>query len=205
MPPNRRTQAATRASTTTVHLGSKRVVKELPARMQVVSAHGEFGQGVSESSARNSEQTEYWTDGRDLPQGSGVVVPRLTPIDIGVPPHCSQYKHKISVPFKTHDTILGILNRHIKIHPSNQDEDNYFGKVAAICLLLSANDATSPTLRSCRRTCRSENNLCVLTCYAEETNIGKENECTAACTKETSQCFRVCYGNEITRLNRSAP
>ena len=36
-------------STTTVHLGSKRAVSELSARMQVVSAHGEFGPVNSDS------------------------------------------------------------------------------------------------------------------------------------------------------------
>ena len=53
-PPIRRTQAATRASTTAVHLGSRRDVSELSARIQVMSAHGEFGQHSLESSARNS-------------------------------------------------------------------------------------------------------------------------------------------------------
>ena len=43
MPPIRRT------STTTVHLGSKRVVIELSAMIQVMSAHGEFGQVKSDS------------------------------------------------------------------------------------------------------------------------------------------------------------
>ena len=45
MPPIHRTQAATRALTTTVHLGSKRAVRELSARklmIQVMSAYGEF-------------------------------------------------------------------------------------------------------------------------------------------------------------------
>ena len=44
MPPIRRKQAATQASTTTVHLGSKRAVSELPARIQVMSAHGDSGE-----------------------------------------------------------------------------------------------------------------------------------------------------------------
>ena len=43
MPPIRRTQAATRASTTTVHLS------ELSARTQVMSAQGEFGPVNSDS------------------------------------------------------------------------------------------------------------------------------------------------------------
>ena len=43
MPSIRRTQAATRASTTAVHLGSKRAVSELSARIQVMLAQGEFG------------------------------------------------------------------------------------------------------------------------------------------------------------------
>ena len=38
----RRTQAATRASTTAVHVGSKRAVSELSARIQMMPAHGEF-------------------------------------------------------------------------------------------------------------------------------------------------------------------
>ena len=37
MPPMRRTQAATRASMTTVQIGSKRAVNELSARIQVMS------------------------------------------------------------------------------------------------------------------------------------------------------------------------
>ena len=54
MPPIRRTQAAARASTTAVHLGPKQAVSELSARIQVMSAHGEFGQHSFESSARTS-------------------------------------------------------------------------------------------------------------------------------------------------------
>ena len=42
MPSIRRTQPVVRDSTTTFHLGSKRVVSELSARIQVMSAHGEF-------------------------------------------------------------------------------------------------------------------------------------------------------------------
>ena len=49
MPPIRRTQAATRASMTTVHLGLKRAVSELLARIQVMSAHDEFGPVNSDS------------------------------------------------------------------------------------------------------------------------------------------------------------
>ena len=44
-----RTQTATRAPTTTVHLGSKRAVSDLSARIQVMSAHGEFGHVNSDS------------------------------------------------------------------------------------------------------------------------------------------------------------
>ena len=50
MPPIPRTQAATRTSTTAVHVGSKRAVSEI----HVMSAHGEFGQHSLETSARNS-------------------------------------------------------------------------------------------------------------------------------------------------------
>ena len=42
MPPILRTQTATWASTTMVHIGSKRAVSELPARIQVMLAHVEF-------------------------------------------------------------------------------------------------------------------------------------------------------------------
>ena len=54
MPSMCRTQAATRASTTTVHLGSKLAVSKLSVWMQVMSFHGELRQHSLESLARNS-------------------------------------------------------------------------------------------------------------------------------------------------------
>ena len=47
-PPIRRTQAI-RTSTTTVHPGPKRAVRELSSRIQVLSAHGQFGPVDSDS------------------------------------------------------------------------------------------------------------------------------------------------------------
>ena len=45
----RKTQAAIRASKTTVHLGSKLAVSKLSTPIQVISAHGEFGPVNSEN------------------------------------------------------------------------------------------------------------------------------------------------------------
>ena len=54
MPSISRTQAATRLSTTTVHLGSERAVCKPLARIQMISVQGEFGQHSLETSARKS-------------------------------------------------------------------------------------------------------------------------------------------------------